>query len=81
MIEQGLHNSMIVSLVGKMRNFDGVGILQFECADGGLANVTVEPDFNYIPGHTIEIIGHLENKTVQVSIFYSVLPSLEVCGC
>ncbi|KAL7481008.1 hypothetical protein ACHAW6_006685 [Cyclotella cf. meneghiniana] len=66
MIKSGEYNNLIVSLVCRTINFDGVGAMLVECADGGKMNVSVDGDYVFSPGKVIEIMGHLlDENTLQ----------------
>ncbi|KAL3782903.1 hypothetical protein HJC23_004882 [Cyclotella cryptica] len=62
MIKSGQYNNLIVSLVCRTINFDGVGVMLVECADGGKMNVSVDGDYVFSPGKVIEIMGHLVDE-------------------
>mmetsp|Transcript_26465 Transcript_26465/g.55735 ORF Transcript_26465/g.55735 Transcript_26465/m.55735 type:complete len:121 (-) Transcript_26465:164-526(-) len=69
MINEGLFNNMIVSIIGRAVNFDGVNLLQLESGDGGRVNINLsDAEFHYVPGQIIEVIGHLDGKNIQFFI-------------
>ena len=68
MVKQGMYENMIVSIVGRTMTFDGLSTIQFECADGGHVKINVDPDFAYVPGQALEIMGLMNpDRTIQVS--------------
>ena len=65
MLLSGTYNQQIISLIGRMQSNDG-SILALQCADGGKAQVQIDPDFS-ARGPVIEIVGLVnDNGTVQV---------------
>jgi hypothetical protein len=67
LIKQGQYIGLIVSVVGRTVNFDGQSNLEIECSDGGRVTITVDPEYNYVPGQVLEIMGHLmDENTIQV---------------
>lgn len=84
MINEGLFNNMIVSIVGRAVNFDGANLLQLESGDGGRVNINLsDAEFHYVPGQIIEVIGHLDGKNIQVSskFFRQLAPCLYPYFC
>ncbi len=70
MIHSGAYTGSIASVVGKAISFDGEQFVELECADGGRVQILISPDFNFVPGMIVEIMGAVqEDKTVQVVIF------------
>ena len=66
-IQSGQHVNSIASVVGKCISFDGASTLQLECVDGGTVNVLVAPEFAFVPGKVMEIMGSVqEDGTIQV---------------
>eukprot|EP01082_Thalassiosira_pseudonana_P001363 g823.t1 g823 contig10:799236-799805(+) len=66
LIKQGQYIGLIVSVVGRTVNFDGQSNLEIECSDGGRVTITVDPEYNYVPGQVLEIMGHLmDENTIQ----------------
>ena len=66
MLMSGTYNNQIVSLVGRIISNDG-NMLTVQCADGGRAQIQIDPDFS-ARGPVIEIVGVVgENSTLQVS--------------
>merc|ERR1711862_184566 len=61
---------MGISLIGKVISNDG-SILVLQCADGGKAQVRIEPDFS-ARGPIIEIVGVIDdNSTSTIQAFVS----------
>ena len=73
MIRSGEYVNCIASVVGMPVSFDGDSIVEFECVDGGRIQVLVSPDFEFVPGKVMEIMGAVqEDGSVQVRVFSAV---------
>jgi hypothetical protein len=62
--------AQVVSLVGRVINFDGVDTATVEAADGGQVQVTQVDvgTFNYVPNMICEIMGSpVTENSIQVS--------------
>eukprot|EP00956_Cyclotella_meneghiniana_P036186 scaffold122672_cov58-Cyclotella_meneghiniana.AAC.2 len=59
MIKSGNYDNLIISLVCRTVEYNGEGILQVECADGGPMSVTVDEGYQFVPNKIVEIMGHL----------------------
>ena len=83
MIKSGNYNDLIVSLVCRTVEYNGEGILQVECADGGPMSVTVEEGYQFVPNKIVEIMGHLADgeQPLQVSLICIVARYLCCCVC
>jgi hypothetical protein len=69
MVHSGAYTGSIASVVGKAISFDGEQTVELECVDGGRVQIITSPDFSFVPGMIVEIMGAVqEDKTVQVSI-------------
>jgi hypothetical protein len=63
--------TQVVSLVGRVVNFDGVDTATIEAADGGHVQVTQVDvgSFNYVPNMICEIMGGpVTENSIQVSV-------------
>lgn len=66
-VQSGQHVNSIASVVGKCVSFDGASSLQLECVDGGKVDVLVPPEFAFVPGKVMEVMGSVqEDGTIQV---------------
>ena len=73
MIRSGEYVNCIASVVGMPVSFDGDSIVEFECVDGGRIQVLVSPDFEFVPGKVMEIMGAVqEDGSVQVRVVSAV---------
>lgn len=69
MIHSGKYNNSIASVIGKSISFDGASTLEFECVDGGKVQVQVNPEFNFVPGRVMEVMGSVQDDgSIQVRI-------------
>ena len=67
MLNTGTYSGSVASIIGKAISFDGMQTVEFECVDGGKVQLQVAPDFNFVPGKVMEVMGAPnEDKTVQV---------------
>ncbi len=54
-------------------SFDGDSIVDFECVDAGRVQVFVSPDFEFVQGKVMEIMGAVqEDGSVQVRFVFAV---------
>lgn len=69
MIKSGKYDNMMVSLVCRLVEYNGEGVMQVECADGGTMSVLVDEGYEFVPNKIVEIMGHLPdgNTPLQVS--------------
>lgn len=80
MVHSGAYTGSIASVVGKTISFDGEQIVELECVDGGRVQIVASPDFSFIPGMILEIMGAIqEDKTVQVRVASSFLLLTSSC--
>lgn len=71
MLNTGTYSGSVASIIGKAISFDGMQTVEFECVDGGKVQLQVAPDFNFVPGKVMEVMGAPnEDKTVQVSVLF-----------
>ena len=69
MINSGEYVNCIASVVGIPVSFDGEGTVEFECVDGGSVQVIVSPEFAFVPGKAMEVMGAVQDdKSVQVRV-------------
>lgn len=69
MIHSGEYVNCIASVVGTPASFDGESAVDFECVDGGRVHVVASPDFAFVPGKVMEIMGAIqEDRSVQVRV-------------
>jgi hypothetical protein len=67
MIHSGEYVNCIASVVGTPVSFDGESAVDFQCVDGGRVQVVASPDFAFVPGRVMEIMGAVqEDRSVQV---------------
>eukprot|EP00567_Pseudictyota_dubia_P005417 CAMPEP_0197437716 /NCGR_PEP_ID=MMETSP1175-20131217/4890_1 /TAXON_ID=1003142 /ORGANISM="Triceratium dubium, Strain CCMP147" /LENGTH=117 /DNA_ID=CAMNT_0042967303 /DNA_START=107 /DNA_END=460 /DNA_ORIENTATION=+ len=65
MVQSGQFNGMIVSLAGVVQSCDG-SFATIQCADGGTARLSVEPDVSLPVGTPLEVVGAAnDDGTVQ----------------
>jgi hypothetical protein len=70
MVHSGAYTGSIASVVGKAISFDGEQTVELECVDGGRVQIMTSPDFSFVPGMVVEIMGAVqEDRTIQVSCF------------
>lgn len=83
MIKSGNYNNLIVSLVCRLVEYNGEGIMQVECSDGGAYNVQVDEGYEFTPNKVVEIMGHLQDgeTPLQVSLFLVVCFSWCCSSC
>jgi hypothetical protein len=69
MIHSGEYVNCIASVVGMPVSFDGEATVEFECVDGGRVQVIVPPEFAFVPGKAMEVMGAVQDdKSVQVRV-------------
>ena len=79
MIHSGEYVNCIASVVGMPVSFDGESAVDFECVDGGRVQVIVSPEFMFVPGKVMEIMGAVqEDRSVQVRVVVSDFDSVIV---
>jgi len=64
-------NSQVISLIGRVVDFDGVSTATVAASDGGMVQVTNIDvgTFNYIPNMIAEIMGSpISENMIQVSL-------------
>jgi DNA/RNA endonuclease YhcR with UshA esterase domain len=67
MIQSGKYLDMITSVVGMPVSFDGDSTVEFECVDGGRVPILVSPEFIFVPGKLMEIMGAVQaDNSIQV---------------
>lgn len=70
MVHSGAYTGSIASVVGKAISFDGEQTVELVCVDGGRVQIMTSPDFSFVPGMVVEIMGAVqEDRTIQVSCF------------
>lgn len=70
MIQSGKFLDMIASVVGMPVSFDGDSTVEFECVDGGRVPVLVSPEFIFVPGKVMEIMGAVQaDNSIQVRFY------------
>ncbi|KAL7437149.1 hypothetical protein ACHAXH_004247 [Discostella pseudostelligera] len=66
MVHSGAYTGSIASVVGKAISFDGEQTVELECVDGGRVQIMTSPDFSFVPGMVVEIMGAVqEDRTIQ----------------
>ena len=70
MIKSGNYDNLIVSLVCRTIEFNGEGIMQVECADGGAMSVMVEEGYKFTPNKVVEIMGHLRDGDTPLQVSF-----------
>jgi hypothetical protein len=68
MIKSGNYDNMIVSLVCRLVEFNGEGIMRVECADGGAMSVQVDEGYDFVPNKIVEIMGHLQDGDTPLQV-------------
>lgn len=68
LIDSGVYNNCIVSIVCKMKNYDANGIVVVECSDGGIVSISVDDAFLFKQDQIVEIMGLLVNANVPVEV-------------
>ena len=68
MIKSGKYDNLIVSLVCRHVEYDGVNTLRVECADGGAMPVQVDEGYEFAPGKVVEIMGHLQDGETPLQV-------------
>lgn len=80
MIQSGKFLDMIASVVGMPVSFDGDSTVEFECVDGGRVPVLVSPEFTFVPGKVMEIMGAVQaDNSIQVRFYTCLLPTVPRC--
>jgi hypothetical protein len=81
MVHSGAYTGSIASVVGKTISFDGEQTVELECVDGGRVQIIASPDFDFVPGATVEIMGAVQDdKTLQVRLVHFHFPPILVVG-
>lgn len=67
LLKKGLGDGQIVSVIGTIQSNDGQNA-SLTCADGGIIQLSVNPDFDGQPGKAYEIMGAPQGDTMEAFI-------------